>query len=274
MALIPLQGRPGVFVDSSDGTEVTIRDLTWVVREEDMKAASSPGTPEQMQRAYIESRIRIEGDSYIGEIDGYKVLALRNTISGYWCGYAVLPKGRDIDAHGEVNYYREGPTPIHFIGVDPFDVPDGYAVYGFDCAHVRDACLDSLGLGRVYRDLPFVIGELEKMVAQVRLPAVPVAYHGDQTHEAQTVHDWGKDLAGLVKCLRCGGPAGYLGLSCQRVGGCKTAEERVGEPPPGVIRQAPWRYSSEPSWSWAGAEPRAWATEALAVAAWKLEKSK
>lgn len=41
---------------------------------------------------------------------------------------------------------------------------------------------------------------------------------------------------GMVTCLRCGGPAGYLGIACQRVGGCRTAEERVaGMPRPGVV---------------------------------------
>lgn len=38
------------------------------------------------------------------------------------------------------------------------------------------------------------------------------------------------DMTGQVRCLRCGGHAGFLGIRCERVGGCRTAEERVGEP--------------------------------------------
>lgn len=47
--------------------------------------------------------------------------------------------------------------------------------------------------------------------------------------------------AGLAACLRCGGPAGFLGIRCERVGGCRTAEERVAamEPPEPVDTPLP-----------------------------------
>lgn len=98
-----------------------------------------------------------------------------------------------------------------------------------------------------------------------RDPAKVLTYYGDG---GETPPPCTTD-AGIVKCLRCGGPAGYLGLRCERVGGCRTAAERVGEPPPGTIQKGRWRYTDEPSWSWDGAGARAWATEALAIAAWK-----
>lgn len=66
--------------------------------------------------------------------------------------------------------------------------------------------------------------------------------------DGDDVSRWGKDLAGEVRCLRCGGPAGFLGIACRRIGGCRTAEERVaarGEPIVAVRRETWNGYTDE-----------------------------
>jgi len=100
------------------------------------------------------------------------------------------------------------------------------------------------------------------------------------------INSWGKDLAGIVPCLRCGGPAGYLGIRCERVGGCRTTEERVPEP---IIGRAdaegrvwplgadivPGNYRktlcapAEACWMFREDWSKRYATVELAVAAWK-----
>lgn len=91
--------------------------------------------------------------------------------------------------------------------------------------------------------------------------------------------------AGMVRCGRCGGPAGYLGIRCERVGGCRTAEERVAAMEPVVMgRLDEQRYSADvwevwatdacDEWAWVigpGRNAKRYATRDLAVAAWREE---
>lgn len=90
----------------------------------------------------------------------------------------------------------------------------------------------------------------------------------------ENIDNWGKDLAGIVPCLRCGGPAGYLGIRCERVGGCRTAEELIGEPP--EVRE--WSKDGEPRFTAIGQipgrSPEHWIqvvqpTRELAIQAWR-----
>lgn len=92
-------------------------------------------------------------------------------------------------------------------------------------------------------------------------------------------------LAGQVTCLRCGGPAGFLGIACRRVGGCRTAEERAAalEVPKFMSISGRHAYNSvprgalfstidtdvnEPCWGIAGTDGM-YATPQLAIAAWR-----
>lgn len=91
--------------------------------------------------------------------------------------------------------------------------------------------------------------------------------------------------AGMVRCGRCGGPAGYLGIRCERVGGCRTAEERVAAMAPVVMgRLDEQRYSADvwevwatdacDEWAWVigpGRNAKRYATRDLAIAAWREE---
>lgn len=84
-------------------------------------------------------------------------------------------------------------------------------------------------------------------------------------------------------CVRCGAES-YVGLfsvTCLRVGGCKTEDERIGEPVIGkdvflvrvdVALGAADRR--EPAWGHSMGSGRAWATRDLAVAAWREARRK
>lgn len=78
-------------------------------------------------------------------------------------------------------------------------------------------------------------------------------------------------------CVRCGWGAhqGLFSVSCNRPGGCKTVEERVGEPrigtvdSPDIVSVRGCSYGGEPGWIVRGRPDRRYATRELAVAAWK-----
>lgn len=63
-------------------------------------------------------------------------------------------------------------------------------------------------------------------------------------------------MQGRTRCLRCGGDAGFLGLSCQRVGGCKTKSERVAALVPDWCVKVPSK-GGEIIWQAGGAGPQA-----------------
>lgn len=82
-----------------------------------------------------------------------------------------------------------------------------------------------------------------------------------------------ENMRGLATCLRCGGPAGFLGIRCERVGGCATAEERVAAMEPDADLVLPMTVRGETRWLLPAPDRRTpspgYATRDLAIAAWR-----
>lgn len=122
---------------------------------------------------------------------GLTCLALRGH-HGVWCGYVAVPPGHplhgtvyqdiDVQVHGGLTYSQTGARPIGHVPA-PGD-PDAVWWIGFDCGHdVRDrlpgmeACLRAAqipplpplppGCEDVYRDLPYVRGEIRSLADQL-----------------------------------------------------------------------------------------------------------
>src|ERR1700679_923414 len=113
---------------------------------------------------------------------GYPGLMVRNDM-GNWCGYAaVLPDHpalrRDdlesiLDVHGGVTY---GPNRCQgdICHVPEPGAPDAGRWIGFDCAHcgdrynLRENSSGGVYSGGVYRDVPYVRAEVEKLAAQLK----------------------------------------------------------------------------------------------------------
>ena len=142
-----------------------------------------------------------EPDLYDFEYNGYKCYMIRSVASGAWCGYVKIPKSihlpfdvDDLNAHGGITW-DESRLPLS-------EEETEYRYIGFDCGHSHDympkiqKTLDNLEdpflkqlkehalqarkkLGMeggiiydmfnpVYRDMNFVIKELQGMVDQIR----------------------------------------------------------------------------------------------------------
>lgn len=96
-------------------------------------------------------------------------IAIRNLLTGHWCGYVVIPLGMRIEAsrlevHGGVTYDREG--------VPGWPKYDQNRVIGFDCAHYMDVIPSNVALGLstefgTYRDVWYVTGQMESLAEQI-----------------------------------------------------------------------------------------------------------
>lgn len=120
---------------------------------------------------------------------GLPLLAVRNAV-GAWCGYVGVPPGHpwhgkdrdacDADAHGGLTYSDKCSGDICHVAAP--GEPDDVWWLGFDCAHAGDVMpsvvailaakrLDTFGdvFGNdKYRDLAYVMDEVEGLAVQVR----------------------------------------------------------------------------------------------------------
>lgn len=138
-----------------------------------------------------------EPDRVEFEHAGLPCLALRNH-HGIWCGYAAVPPGHplhgkpydeiDVDVHGGLTYANV--CAGHICHVPKPGEPDNVWWFGFDCGHGGDfspgmhaslqlhgfregnydhatAVAAATWLVEVYRDLPYVRAEIERLAGQL-----------------------------------------------------------------------------------------------------------
>lgn len=121
---------------------------------------------------------------------GLACMAIRRGELGYWCGYVGVPREHpaygkpyddvEVDFHAGLTYARACEDLI--CHVPQPGMPDDVWWLGGDFAHVGDiapgmrAMERSLGMGflrdwEVYRDLPYVRHEIEKLAEQLAVYA-------------------------------------------------------------------------------------------------------
>ena len=110
-----------------------------------------------------------------GTSSGHLGYARRNGC-GAWCGYVVIPRGHPDEStkmqNCITNYKAHGG--ITWVGSTQLDSESGKTMLGFDCSQTGDHSPGNLAAGRyqkmgVYRDLTYVVGEVESLSKQVAL---------------------------------------------------------------------------------------------------------
>lgn len=102
-------------------------------------------------------------------IDGCRALIVKHPSMGHLCGYVGLPAGHPLHGKG---YDEDGvPDEVHggwTYAADhaPFEKPDGYWYFGFDCAHAGDLVpgISYRASDDVYRDEAFVERQLRDVM--------------------------------------------------------------------------------------------------------------
>lgn len=102
----------------------------------------------------------------------YRCRAIRNIVTGNWCGYVGLPFGyafacdiSDLEVHGGITYDEVDASPHG-------EELKGWWL-GFDCHHVDDHAPALLAVeianraGMVYRNKDFIIKEVESFAMQL-----------------------------------------------------------------------------------------------------------
>lgn len=119
-----------------------------------------------------------EPDLVLGTYRGYSYAIIRRQGAGSLNGYVNVPEGHkrydshedayDIHVHGGITYEMQslgGETHGYFVYIP--DITNCWWI-GFDTAHADDYVPGNLGLyGRTYRDITFMLGEIERLVEQM-----------------------------------------------------------------------------------------------------------
>lgn len=122
---------------------------------------------------------------------GLPCLMVRHDGLGHWCGYAAVPPGHpmhgkgyddvDVQVHGGLTYANACQGDICHVPAP--GEPDNVWWFGFDCAHLWDLAPGLVAHERlipalaqhadfhvredVYRDLPYVRAQVEKLAEQL-----------------------------------------------------------------------------------------------------------
>lgn len=122
--------------------------------------------------------------------EGFACMAIRHSTLGHWCGYVGVQSGHSwyqqgyddvsADVHGGLTFAGDDLTPPQ--GVESYVAKLLRWWVGFDCGHSGDLApamllaRRTIGLGSsgdVYRALPYVVAEVERLVQQAKEVAQP-----------------------------------------------------------------------------------------------------
>ena len=204
--------------------------------------------------------------AHVNNLGGHRVYVTQKKLTKIGWSLDRLPVGTEIDLTGTRNSIASDAIIEHLRRTAP--PAKSTALRPGDRVRVTESCHP------MFNEIVEVVSVSgDGLVADVRNP--------DGWTSAPKV-EWLEPVIDNAICPRCGSGAyqGLFSLTCQRAGGCRTAEERVGEPIVSTDRASTrhdWDIhnfakrirGNEEVWTVRTLPSDSYATKELAIAAWK-----